>query len=192
MTDFVTAPELTVLEHLVMSRRTSLRIDPDRPVPATLLDRLIRLVCWAPNHKRTWPWRIAVVSGQGRHRLGELIGDYEARRGSDPARVAKAAAKYLRAPVVALFSRAACEDPARWTEDRDAVAAGVQNLLLGATAAGLASHWATGGWMDDAAVKEYLELAPEDEIVALVYLGWPIDDVPVPERPVPSVTYRDA
>ena len=64
--------------------------------------------------------------------------------------------------------------------------ASVQNLLLAATASGLASHWATGDWMDDAAVKQLAGLAADDELVALVYLGWPSGEVPEVERPAPS------
>ena len=80
----------------------------------------------------------------------------------------------------------------RRREDRDAVAAAVQNLLLGATAAGLASHWATGDWMDDPDVKALAGLAPDDDLVALVYLGWPTGDVPSVERPAPSILWLDA
>ena len=76
----------------------------------------------------------------------------------------------------------------RRREDRDAVAAGVQNLLLAATAAGLASHWATGDWMDDPEVKAFAGLAADDQLVALVYLGWPSGEVAPVERPEPPVT----
>ena len=179
------------LEALVRSRRTSLKVDSDRPVPAALVDRLIDLTVWAPNHKRTFPWRFAVVTGDGRRRLGEAVAAAEARMGAVPERVAKAHTKYLRAPVVVLAGAAYHPDPVRRAEDRDAVAAGVENLLLGATSAGLASHWATGSWMGDAEVKALAGLAPEDELVALVYLGWPSGEVPVVERPAPVVVRVD-
>ena len=46
-------------------RRTSLVLDPQRPVPDELVARLAELVTWAPNHKRTWPWQVAWVTGDG-------------------------------------------------------------------------------------------------------------------------------
>lgn len=174
---------------LVRRRRTSLRMDPDVAVPRELVERLVRLATWAPNHKRTWPWRFSVLTGEARARLGEAVAAFEAARGADEAKVTKARGKYLRAPVVVLVGAAGHDDPVRRAEDRDAVAAGVQNLLLGATAAGLANHWATGDWMADAAVKELAGLAAEDELVALVYLGWPAGEVPVVERPDPVVRW---
>ena len=182
-------PDIGGVERLVAARRTSLRVDPDREVPAELVDRLLRLAVWAPNHKRTFPWRFAVVEGEGRRRLGELVAAYEGRVGAPPGRQEKAKGKYLRAPVVVLAGAAFHPDPVRRAEDRDAVAAGVQNLLLGATAAGLASHWATGDWMTDDDVKTLAGLGPDDELIALVYLGWPIGDVPVVARPEPAVVH---
>lgn len=182
-------PDLGGIERLVVSRRTSLRVDPDREVPAELVDRLLRLAVWAPNHKKTFPWRFAVVEGEGRRRLGELVAAYEARGGAPIERQEKAKGKYLRAPVVVLVGAAHHPDPVRRIEDRDAVAAGVQNLLLGATAAGLASHWATGTWMADDEVKALADLGPDDELIALVYLGWPTADTPVVPRPEPAVVH---
>jgi nitroreductase len=180
---------LDPFDQLVRVRRTSLKVDPDAPVPAELIDRLLRLATWAPNHKRTWPWRFAVLTGPARERLGDLVAGFEERRGSEAARVAKARGKYLRSPVVILVGSAWQPEAMRRREDRDAVAAAVQTLLLGATASGLASHWATGDWMDDAAVKELAGLAPDDDLVALVYLGWPIGEVPAVERPAPIVAW---
>ncbi len=182
-------PDIGEVERLVVARRTSLRVDPDREVPAELIDRLLRLAVWAPNHKKTFPWRFAVVEGEGRRRLGELVSAYEQRIGADPGRQEKAKGKYLRAPVVVLAGATYHPDPVRRVEDRDTVAAGVQNLLLGATAAGLASHWATGTWMADDGVKALAGLAPQDELIALVYLGWPTGDVPEVGRPEPAVVH---
>ena len=57
--------DLARYEQLVSSRRTSLRMDPERAVPPELIERLCRLASWAPNHKKTWPWRFAVFTGAG-------------------------------------------------------------------------------------------------------------------------------
>lgn len=182
---------LAQFEGLVLARRTSLRMDPERPVDDDTVARLIRLATWAPNHKRTYPWRFTWVTGAGRLRLGEAIAAYEASIDAKASRVERARTKYARAPVVLLVGIAHHPDPVRRQEDRDAAAAGVEHVLLGATASGLASHWATGTWMDDPGVKRLAGLAPDDELVALVYLGWPIAEVAVPERPDPIVTRID-
>ncbi len=187
-----TVANLAQFEGLVLARRTSLSVDPDRPIADAVVERLIRLATWAPSHKRTYPWRFAWVTGAGRHRLGAVISTYEASIGATASRVERARTKYARAPVVLLVGIAHHRDPVRRQEDRDAAAAGVEHVLLGATAAGLASHWATGTWMDDPEVKHLAGLAPDDQLVALIYLGWPVAEVVAPQRPTPVVTRIDS
>jgi len=181
-----------VLSGLVRDRRSNLRVDPDRAVPQEVVDRLLGLACWAPNHKHTHPWRFAVVTGAARARLGEAAAAGLPRLGlSDPAVLEKTRRKYLRAPVVVIAGAAADPLPHLHRENHDAVAAGVQNLLLGATALGLASFWSTGAPVDVPEVKRLAGLSPEDDIVAFVYLGWPLESAPRGWRAAPVVTYVD-
>jgi len=183
---------LEAFEDLAARRRTSLRLDREREVPIELAERLCRLATWAPNHKRTWPWRFAVLVGPARQRLGELTAEQLTAEGvTDEAKLDKARGKYLRAPMVLAVGAAPDVDPELHDENRDAVAAGVQTLLLGATAVGLGSFWASGAPLRSAAVRELCGFEPHDRLVALVYLGWPVGDVPVPERPTPRVAVVD-
>ena len=69
-------PELdvpTAVDEVIRTRRTSLLMDPDDPVPDELISILLELATWAPNHKRTWPWRFTVITGDARYRLGEAL-----------------------------------------------------------------------------------------------------------------------
>ena len=59
----------------------------------------------------------------------------------------------------------------RRREDRDAVAAAIQNMLLAAHGSGLAGIWRTGDMVDEAEVVAALGLDPSDELVGFVYLG---------------------
>jgi hypothetical protein len=43
--------------------------------------------------------------------------------------------------------------------------------------------------MEDDAVKALADLGPDDELIALVYLGWPVADTPVVPRPEPAVVH---
>ena len=60
---------------LVRSRRTSMIVDQTREVPIGVIAELCALATWAPNHKKTWPWRFAVFTGAGRTRLGDTMAD---------------------------------------------------------------------------------------------------------------------
>ena len=61
----------------------------------------------------------------------------------------------------------------RTVENRDAVAAGVENLLLGATAAGLASFWSSGVPPGRRRGGRARRLGAGTIVVAIVYLGGP-------------------
>jgi nitroreductase len=186
------AIDLTLLELLVTTRRTSLRVDPDRAVPIELIERLARLATWAPNHKKTWPWRFAVFTGEGRSTLGHTIADALERAGlQDAARLEKYRTKYRRAPAMLVMASAPGDTGQRSDENRDAVAAGVQNLLLGATAAGLASFWSSAAPDADEDLARLCGWESGTRVVAIIYLGWPIDDVARPERPAPEITRVD-
>lgn len=183
-------PLFASVAEVVRRRRSSLRIDLDRPVPAGAIERLCRLAVWAPNHKQTRPWRFFVLTGDARARLGAVAAESAAKGGlSEEAALAKLRAKYCRAPVTLVAASATHSDPVLRAENRDAVAAGIQNLLLGATAMGLASYWSTGATARDPAVKELLGLDPADHIVGIVYLGWPLAEAPPPEKADPEITY---
>lgn len=176
---------------LVQSRRTNLRIDRNRAVDEKVVRDLCGLAVWAPNHKLTEPWRFAILTGPSRATLGELAAEAQGNAGeTDPAKLEKTRAKYLRAPVIVAVAAAGHDDPVRRAENRDAVAAGVQTLLLGATALGLASYWGTGFVCNVPAVRELCALAADDTLIALIYVGWPLGGVPVPRRSEPQIVWR--
>lgn len=170
------------LEHLIRSRRTSMLVD-DRPVPAELVQQLCELAQWAPNHKRTWPWRFALVDGDGRARLGEVIADAMQAYGDPPEKVAKARGKYLRTPATLVVGSAPGDSVDRTAENRDATAAGIQNLLLAATAHGLATYWGSCPKGANDPVADMCGFEPGTHVAAIIYLGWPTRSPEPPERP---------
>ncbi|HEY3107361.1 MAG TPA: nitroreductase [Chloroflexota bacterium] len=181
----------------IRARRSNLNVDLERPVPRELIDDLIDLATKAPNHYRTNPWRFVVLTGPARARIGQIAADAAARQpDAKEAIVERQRSQFLRAPAVIVAAAAPDEDPIKHFENKHSVAAGVQNILLGATARGLASAWRSGPAMVDPAVsgpvKEALGLDPGDEIVAFVYLGFPIGPPGSKEPPRGTVRYVEA
>jgi nitroreductase len=169
---------------LVRARRTSMMVDKEREVPAEVIAELCGLATWAPNHKKTWPWRFALFSGDGRARLGETMSaDMTSADFGDDVKRAKTSTKYLRTPATLVVGVAAHDNEMLHRENRDAVAAGIQNILLGATTLGLATFWSTPALTQPPGVLELCEFDPTDRIVGVIYLGWAAGDCPVPERP---------
>jgi len=175
---------------LVRSRRTHMLVDRERPVPTDLVEQLCELGTWAPNHKKTWPWKFASFTGAGRNRLGEaFVADMVERDVGDEGKRLKTLTKYARTPVALVVGCAPHEHPTFHEENRDAVAAAIQNILLGATAAGLASFWGTAPLLNSRRVLELCGFEPADRILAIIYLGWPTSTVEAPRRPTPFLRH---
>ena len=77
------ADAFATLRAIVEDRRTNMLVDRDREVSEDIVRDLCELAMWAPNHKRTWPWRFAAFSGDGRVRLGEACAQDLIAGGSD-------------------------------------------------------------------------------------------------------------
>jgi nitroreductase len=176
------------VDEVIRARRTSLLLEPTE-VPTSLIDTICELATWAPCHKRTWPWEFASYTGDARERLGHLVAEALAQAGAETAKVDKARVKYLRAPAVVVVGARHGDGPVHTAENRDAVAAGVQNLLLGATALGLASYWSSCPQAAQAAVAESAGFGDAATIVAMIYLGWPSRPCPAPPRPPARVLH---
>lgn len=177
------------VDAVITSRRTCLRMHEDRPVEPTVVGELCRLATWAPNHHRTQPWRFAAFTGDGRRDLGDTIAAVMSEQGRPADRVAKTRLKYLRAPVMLLVGSAPGTDETETAENRDAVAAAVQNVLLGATARGLASFWSSVATPRAPELLELCGFEPGTVVIAAIYLGHPDGTCPPPDRDGPRVRW---
>ncbi len=183
--------EFDAFAALARSRRTSMVVDRSRDVPHDLIVALCDLAQWAPNHKRTWPWRFALLEGGARARLGSVMANVLESRGVDSARIEKTRGKYLRTPAVLAVGTAPGDSAERTSENRDAVAASIQTFMLGAATVGLATYWGSCPTPCQEAVAAECGFDPGTHITALIYLGWSAGAAPIPERPPVDVTFLE-
>ncbi len=174
---------------LVIARRSELAIDQQRSVDIQLVEKLCAAAAWAPNHHKTWPWLFGVFTGNGRHTLGEVAAEAMQAYGDGELNVTKTRTKYMRSPVLLVVGTAPGETELRTQENRDAVAAGIQTLLLGATAMGLGSFWSSCPKGANEAVTAHCDWPTGTYITAMIYLGWPTRTLPVRERPAANIKY---
>jgi nitroreductase len=172
----------------ILSRRSVGRIAPD-PIPRSQIEELLAAAIRAPNHHLTNPWWFVVIAGDARREIGEAHLRAEMRADPDLSAAAreKALTRLERAPVVIACCVRPGDEPVPAREDRDAVAAGIQNLLLAAGARGLGSMWRTGAMADEPEVRDALGLGARDAVVGFVYLGRPRGDDPANRSPRPPV-----
>ena len=188
-----TSPEPNVVSdfdavaRVIRARRTSMLVDQSRDIPDDVIDELLELASWAPCHKRTWPWRFAVLRGDSRSTLGHVVSDAMARSGDEPAKVNKARTKYTRTPVVLVVASVPGDSDQRTEENRDATAVAIQNLMLGATARGIATYWGSCPKGADSDVARMCGFESGSKIAGIIYVGWASITVAPPDRPAPIV-----
>jgi len=187
MSEKMNDSECHLIDEVIRARRTNMFVHQDRPLPESVIDELCALATWAPNHKRTWPWRFASVTGDARSRLGKVVSGAMAANGEDPAKVTKALTKYERTPNVIIIGSVTGDSADRTAENRDAVAAAAQNLMLAATTRGISTYWGSCPRGAHEAVAEFAGFEPGTFIVGIFYAGYTADEVAVPERPVPVI-----
>jgi len=156
------------VESAIRGRRTHKAFASD-PLPRELVDELLELGRWAPNHHVTNPWRFRVLGPAALASLKEAAGP-------------EAASKLDRAPTLVAATVVRSQDPVQDQEDLCATACAVYAVLLAAHGRGLAGYWRTPGVLRTPAGLEALGIPPSEQFVALIHLGWPRQDREPPER----------
>jgi len=149
-------------------------------VPRELLDDLLELARWAPNHHLTNPWRFRVLGPDSLAALKEAAGPENA-------------AKLERAPTLVAATSMRSEDPIQDEEDLCATACATYAVLLAAHGRGLAGYWRTPGVLRTDAGRSALGIPPDERFVALIHLGWPRQEKEPPDRAAQEsiVSYLD-
>jgi nitroreductase len=146
------------------------------PIPRAEIEKLLGAAAQAPNHYKVRPWRFIVIEGEARKLLGEVLAQAFLRKSPQVGQdgLDKERAKPFRAPlIIAVGVDRPAEPRVQEIENVCAAAAACQNILLAAVELGIAGYWRTGDAVRDPEVKAHLGLAPEQELIAFLYLGYP-------------------
>lgn len=175
----------------IQSRTSPLKLTGPGP-SAEHIQQIIRAGTRAPDHGRLRPWRFAVLEGAAREKLADAMANCLRARlpNSPPEHLDAERAKALRAPTIIVVGAKISKGKIPEIEQVGAVNAAVQNMLLAAHALGYGAMWKTGAAAYDPGVKALVGLAPEDHIVALVYLGTVATPGPLVEAPLDNVITR--
>lgn len=160
------------LEEAIRTRRTHKAFGPE-PVDREMLDALLDLARWAPNHHLTNPWRFRVLGPRARARV---------RAAADAAEPGSGA-KLERAPtLVAVSAVQPGEDPQADEEDVCAAACAAYIVLLAAHGRGLVGYWRTPAVLRTPEGRAALGIADDERPIGLLHLGPPRQDQRAPER----------
>lgn len=162
------------VETAIRTRRTHKAFGRE-PLSRELLEELLELASWAPNHNLTVPWRFRVVGPATLERLKLAAGP-------------EGAAKLDRCPTLVVVSSLQSGDPIQDEEDLHATAVASYIVLLAAHDRGLAGYWRTPSLLRAEAGRAAVGLPPGERAVGLLHLGHPRQERPVPERPGAEAT----
>jgi nitroreductase len=167
---------MSVLD-IIKARRT-IGAMQDKDVSEDAINLMLEAGTWAPNHKKTEPWKFRVFTGDSRVRLGDemerIMKQKTAHLSEEEAlkKTTKAKKGPLRAPVIIAVA-VSPSGKVPEIEEISAVAASIQNMLLVAEEQGLATIWRTGEIVYQSELNDFLSLEDGDKLLGLIYVGHP-------------------
>lgn len=192
------------LHDALLGRRSYRRFAPD-PVPPEVVREALEAARWAPSPHHTQPWRFVVVTCPAwKRRLAEDMGqrwELDLRADGAPeeeiaGRVGRSVERIVGAPAlvvccISMRDMHVYPDAARQRAEHlmaaQSLGAAIQNFLLAAHDRGLASGWICAPLFCPEIAGAALELPGDWEPQALVLVGYPPRDVPLPPRQKPAL-----
>jgi nitroreductase len=183
--------DFSAISQIIRSRRT---IKPNlfngQKIPDEQIKQLLELADWAPTHAHTEPWRFKVFA----HRqVPQFCLDHAElyHQHADPEKFLQATYEKLlhmgdhTSHILIASMQRGTNPKIPVLEEIAATSCAVQNLLLGATALGIASYWGSGGMAYQPPMKTYLKLRDEDMVLGILYLGYTDKETPEGKHKTP-------
>ncbi len=174
---------------VIEARRSARQYRPIE-VARPVIERVLHAASLAPSARNSQPWRFHVAVGAARAAVGEImaqttvhLAEYlELMAPEDYEAVARWYSTLGDAPVVIGVSSFQAEPAVDRDDTMLSVGCALENLLLAATAEGLAVCVVTSArWVTDE-LKAAMHVAPERDFVSLVVMGYPAESQP-PQPP---------
>lgn len=163
----------TVLKEIIESRRSIFPRDySGEAIDETVLMEILNSGNYAPQHKRTKPWRFKIFKNKDKNQLGEKLAEVYKTNTPPQTFLEK---KYIDISekirksdaiitIVVNFSGMVPE----W-EEIAATSMAVQNMYLTATANEIGCYWSSPGIVSH--LSDYLQLEENQRCLGLFYLG---------------------
>ncbi len=157
----------------------------NQPIEKAIIEEILENAHWAPNHKRTEPWRFKVFTGVALERLGAFLAEDYKNNTPEEKYSAMKHKKKAKKPVQSGAVIAICmkRDPEErlpeW-EELAAVASAVQNMWLTASAYGIGAYWSSPSTITR--MGGFLQLEEGEKCIGLFYMGYTDQEWPEGRR----------
>jgi nitroreductase len=186
---FSTTPRQAFHETL-LSRRTINEFEPVLPNHWEMyLDEAVEAATYAPNHKRTEPWRFHLLGTNAIQRVCELNAELVTSK-KGPEAGEKKLKRWLAMPGWLVVTQVMDEQSENDTNDPTSVAredyaaccCAVQNLCLSLHANGIGTKWTAGPVNFDDRFAEAAGLSENEVVVGTIWFGKPSGKPPLPPK----------
>lgn len=167
-----------ILKQIIQSRKSTFPKEySTEEIPHEVLEEILNSARFAPNHKKTKPWRFSVFKGVEKTELGEKLAQIYKETTASEVFLEK---KYLDIPSKISKANAVITISVNFSgllpewEEVAAVAMAVQNMYLTSTANEVGCYWSTPGMMKH--LDGFLGLEEHQKCYGLLYLGMKKND----------------
>ena len=140
---------------------------------AEQLDQLLSAAVRVPDHGKLTPWRMLLIRGDDRIKLGERLADIHLKIDPEisPSKLTKDRERYTFAPLIVVVIARIDADHPKVPPQEQILSTGcvAYNLLIGAQALGFAAQWLTGWAAYDAEAGALFGLAENERIIGFVH-----------------------
>ncbi len=171
----------------IIQERRSIRVFKEEPVSQELIEQLLGVAVWAPNHLNRQPWRFILFQGESRKTFAQaMVETYSAEERTKYGEPKRQYLEQVPAHLIVVLK----EDPRQkvWDEDYAAVCCLIQNFQLAAWEAGLGVVWKTNHYGYEPEFREAVGVHPGEKISGVLHIGYPrIVPEPVTRKSITSL-----
>lgn len=162
-----------ILKEIIEGRRSIFPKDyTGEVIEQEILDEILNSARFAPNHKRTKPWRLKIFKGEDKNALGEKLAEIYKNTAAPQNFLEKKyksiTDKTAKANVIVTISVNFSGLLPEW-EEIAATAMAVQNMYLTCTANNVGCYWSSPGMIKY--LDEFLGLDENQKCYGLFYMG---------------------
>ncbi|MEO6819955.1 MAG: nitroreductase [Ginsengibacter sp.] len=148
----------------------------DKTIPDEIIWQILENANYAPNHKKTEPWRFTVYTGEGLAKFAELQAkiykEFAGEKFKEIQLKKLTDFPMMSSHVIVIKMKRSEESKIQELEEIEATACAVENMFLTATAYGLGAFWSSGGITYYEEAKQFFGLEAGDKLLGIFYLGY--------------------